>query len=467
MALVVVALSHLSGGVCAGKDVVAKPNVLLLISDDQGFGDFGFNGNRLVRTPRLDRLAGESAVFRNFVVAAACSPTRAALFTGRDHLLTGVWGVPPRANLREDEARIPAFFRAAGYHTLHVGKLDCAKVAQSGPSSFGWEDWLGGGGYEHRDPMIFQPGNNRRGQGWTVDIWTEFTMNYIRTHRDEPWFASIAFIIPHMPWTCDKKYSEPFVAQGCSKELAECYGSIAHLDECIGRILDCLAETGQEQRTIVAFLSDNGATAPDIKTISDEEGHVTSADWAKRNVAGLRGHKALIWENGDRVPLVVRWPGRIAPGERTQFGCAEDLLPTLLDLAGVSADAVKHQPFSGVSLKPALDNAATRFDRPPAFRITIAGAGAPRNVAMEARKYEDHHLTLRGPRFIYHALPGGRATLYDLEADPGETRDVRTQFPEVAAQMARQCRERWQAIVASGRAFAEPPTRGAGKEASP
>jgi arylsulfatase A-like enzyme len=97
--------------VCAAE---SKPNVLLIISDDQGYGDFGFNGNKLVKTPNLDRLASESAVFRNFAVAAACSPTRAALYTGRDHLLTGVWGVPPRANLRPDEARMPAFFKAAG-----------------------------------------------------------------------------------------------------------------------------------------------------------------------------------------------------------------------------------------------------------------------------------------------------------------------------------------------------------------
>ena len=100
-----------------------KPNVLVIISDDQGYGDFGFIGNKLVRTPHLDRLAAESAVFKNFVVAAACSPTRAALFTGRDHLLTGIWGVGERAGFRDDETRMPAFFKTAGYHTLHVLSL--------------------------------------------------------------------------------------------------------------------------------------------------------------------------------------------------------------------------------------------------------------------------------------------------------------------------------------------------------
>jgi arylsulfatase A-like enzyme len=434
-----------------------QPNVLLIISDDQGYGDFGFNGNKLVRTPNLDRLAAESAVFRNFTVAAACSPTRAAVFTGRDHLLTGVWGVPTRANLRPDEARMPAFFKAAGYRTLHVGKLDCAKMGNRNPQEFGWDDWIGGGAYEHRDPMMFMPKNSHRGQGWTADLWTDYMLQYVREHCGEPWFLSAAYIIPHMPWECDAKYSAPFVAQGCSESLAACYGSIAHLDECVGRLLHGLRETGQDQRTIVIFISDNGATSPEAKH-DDAEGNVPGEDWVKRNVANLRGHKAMVWENGIRVPCLVRWPGRIEPGERKQFGCAEDLLPTLLDLSGVKPDGVPHLPFSGVSLRPALQDAAATFERPAVFRMAIAGEGSPREGITDVlqRKYGDHHLTLRGPRYKYHALPGGASALYDLAADPGETADVREKFPEVASQMAAECRARWEAIIASGRSFAPP-----------
>ncbi|MCC6355496.1 MAG: sulfatase-like hydrolase/transferase [Verrucomicrobiae bacterium] len=435
-----------------------NPNVLLIIADDQGYGDFGFMGNRLVKTPSLDRLAGESAVFRNFVVAAACSPTRSAIWTGRDHLLTGVWGVPPKANLRDDEVRMPAFFKKAGYRTFHVGKLDCVKAGSGGPSDFGWENWTGGGGYEHRDPMIFQAGKNRRGQGWTVEIWTEEAMKFIRANRDAPWFASVAYIIPHMPWVCDEKYAAPFLAQGCSKDLAACYGSIAHMDACIGQLLDALRETGQEQRTIVAFLSDNGQAGPETRN-GTADGFVRSVDWEKRNVARLRGHKATVWENGIRVPLLLRWPGSIPPGERKQFGCAEDVLPTLLDLAAIPDTTQKHLPFSGVSLRPALSDAAETFERPAALRMAIAGAGAPRGGlgGPGKRKFEDHHLALRGPRFKYHALPGGKAALFDLDADPGETTDVWAKFPDVAAKMAQECRKRWDEILASGRAFAPQP----------
>jgi arylsulfatase A len=439
-----------------------KPNVLVIISDDQGFGDFGFIGNKLVRTPNLDRLAAQSAVYRNFVVAAACSPTRAALFTGRDHLLTGVWGVGERAGLREDETRMPAFFKAAGYRTMHVGKIDCVKSGKKNGHAFGWEDWLGGSGYEHRDPMMWKPRNSARGQGWTADIWTDYALNYLRAHRGEAWFATVAYIIPHLPWVCDEKYSGPFVARGCPTNLAACYGSIAHLDECVGRLLDGLKETGQEERTIVVFLSDNGPTSPEVKTKPGDELE-RDRDWIQRNVAKLRGHKALVWENGDRVPLLVRWPGRIAPGERAQFGCAEDILPTLLDLSGVRPDAAPHLPFTGVSLRDSLDNAATIRERPEILRMAIAGPGAPKaNIAdANRRRFEDHHLTLRGPRFKFHALPGGNSALYDIIADPGERNEAQSKFPEVARDLAKQCRERWEEIIRSGRAFTpEPPSSG-------
>lgn len=442
----------------------ARPNVLLIIADDQGFGDFGFTGNELVRTPNIDRLAGESAVYRNFTVAAACSPTRAALFTGRDHLLTGIWGVGERAGLRDDETRMPAFFKTAGYHTMHVGKIDCVKVGKKNGQDFGWDDWLGGSGYEHRDPMMWKPRNSERGHGWTADIWTDYALNYIHEHREGPWFASVAFIIPHLPWVCDEKYSAPFVAQGCSKNLAACYGSIAHLDECIGRLLDGLKETGQDQRTIVVFLSDNGPTSPEAKAMNEEE-LAKDADWVKRNIANLRGHKARVWENGDRVPLLVRWPGHIQPGDRKQFGGVEDVLPTLLDLTAIKADTTPHQPFTGVSLLASLEDASANAGHPDLFRMAISGPGSPKSGITDVtlRKFEDHHLTLRGPRFKYHALPGGQSALYDLDADPGETTDVQGRFPDVAQQMAGECLTRWEAIINSGRSFTPEPEIAGGK----
>ena len=181
-------------------------------------------------------------------------------------------------------------------------------------------------------------------------------------------------------------------------------------------------------------------------------------EWAIRNVHQLRGHKAWVFENGIRVPLLIRRPGAIEPGERKQFGCAEDVLPTMLDLAGLTPHAVPHLPFTGVSLRPAVDDAATVFERPEAFRLAISGAGSPRGEPGDPieRKYEDHHLVLRGSRFKYHSLPGGRSRLFDLDADPGETTDVTDGHAAVAAAMSARCRARWDAIISAGRTFAAP-----------
>lgn len=269
----------------------------------------------------------------------------------------------------------------------------------------------------------------------------------------------MAFIIPHLPWVCDEKHSAPFLARGLSQDLAAWYGSISPMDDCIGRLLAGLRETGHERRTIVVFVSDNGMSSPAVQELATKDpqgwadGFVPGAEWGKRDVARLRGHKATVWENGIRQPLLVRWPGSIAPGERKQVGCVEDVLPTLLDLTAVSDSERKHLPFTGVRLRPALSDAAETCDRPAALRMDIAGQGAPRG-GPGGRAFENLHLALRGPRFKYHALPGGRAALFDLDADPGETTDVRAKFPEVAANMAVECRRRWDDVLASGRGFA-------------
>ncbi len=450
-----VALGSIDAAVSAASvaPIAAKPNVLFIITDDQGYSDFGFTGNPLVRTPVMDRLASESAVFRNFVVAPACSPSRTAFYTGRDHLLAGVWGVPPRANLRKDEALMPAFFRAARYRTFYAGKSDTARLPESSPWERGWDNGYFVSGYQHRDPNLPNRYETIQPKGWTADILTDLILDFLKEPRAEPWFATAAYIIPHLPWVCDEKFSAPFLAQGLSPDLALCYGSIAQLDAAIGRLLEGVRRTGREEDTLVVFVSDNGMSH---KAAPDRE--LSAEDWARRNPHRLRGHKATVWENGIRVPFMMRWPGRVTPGERRQFGGAEDILPTMLSLAGISAEAVPHLPFTGVSLGAAVHAAAASVQHPDLFRIAISGPGSPKDLRDGmTRRFEDHHLALRGPRFKYHALPGGKSALYDIEADPTESADVQAKFPGEAERMARECRRRWDEIIASGRAFATTP----------
>jgi arylsulfatase A-like enzyme len=445
---------------------VSKPNILLIISDDQSYSDFGFMDNPILRTPRIDNLAKNGAVFGNYSTGAACSPGRSMLFTGRNHLLTGVWGVPLRQNLRTDETMMPAFFKAAGYETFYIGKDDSIAQIHTLPWFAGWDDVFAGGGYVHHNAILQRKPagekpivwSNAKYEGWTSEIWTDEAVKFIKEKKEKPWLLTMAYIIPHMPWKpADERYAPYYREQGCSENIASCYSQIEQMDACVGKLLDTLKETGQDRETIVIYVSDNGQTGPGARTV-DEEGYIDTKDWAMRNVAGLRGSKSLVWENGIRVPLIVSMPGSIEAGSREQFGAAEDILPTLLDYAGIDDDIVEHKPFCGVSLRPALDGKDVVIDHPEMFRMTIWGHGmvnAPRGFVPDpaSLKFEDHHMTLNGARYKLHARPGGKVELYDIASDMRETKDVSKKFPEITGRMLAECRKRWDYAIIDGQAF--------------
>lgn len=444
----------------------SSPNVLLIITDDQGYSDFGFMGNPVLRTPRIDALAQSGAVFRNYVTGAACSPGRSMIFTGRNHLLTGVWGVPPRQNLRTDETMMPAFFDAAGYETVYFGKLDCVAPHHVLPWFAGWNDAGGVGGYQHRDAVLqHKPAGdmplvwgNKKHDGWTAEIHTDAGVEFIEKNKNQPWLLTMAYIIPHTPWSPpDERFAPYYRDQGCSENIAACYSHIEQMDRCVGRLLDTLEETGQKERTLIIYVSDNGQTGPSAKKVNSE-GRIDTPDWAARNVAGLRGCKSLVWENGIRVPLIVSMPGTVPAGDRGQFGAAEDLLPTVLDYAGIADSIVAHKPFCGVSLRPALDDTDTVFDHPGVFRMTIWGDGMPRAPQgyvedPAALKFEDHHMTLRGATFKLHARPGGKVELYNVVDDMQESNDISAEYPEVTERMLAECRRQWEYAIGEGGAF--------------
>jgi arylsulfatase A len=438
------------------NSLLAQPNVLLIVADDQGFSDFGFTGNPKIKTPHLDSLAKESAQFQNFIVAAACSPTRAALFTGREHLRTGVWGVAPKANLLNDEKLMPAYFLQAGYSTMIAGKQDTIGTAHgSKAKDRGWEKhWLLSGGYENENPTVLSDHHIMQAKGWTSSLITNQLSEFIRANSARPWLAVATFISPHIPWACEQSYAKPYLDAGMSADLALCYGTITQMDANIGRLLSTLQTTGQADNTIVIFLSDNG--------MSERRNDLTplpTSDWAQRNHHRLRGHKAQVFENGIRVPLLIRYSGKVIPGQRSHFATVEDVLPTVLDLAGVSHPATD-LPFTGKSLRPILEDPSLQESHTPVLRIAISGEGAPRQAitwlqhrGQKQPRMRDLHLTLRGPRFKYHAMPKQASTLYDLENDPSESVDVSKQYPKIFAKMEQQCRAEWENILQSERAF--------------
>lgn len=429
-----------------------RPNVLVLITDDQGFGDFGFLGNDQVDTPNMDRLAAQSAAFENFVVHPACSPTRTSFMTGRHHLRAGVWGVGARNAQRPDEVIMPEFFKAAGYETGYFGKRDGMYTVEEEGWSRGIDEGYHVTGYQHKDPRAFTDSGMVELEGWTVDHDVDRTLDYIERVGDRPWWVTTAFILPHLPWIAPDEFVDPYRERGCSEELASVFGCITQVDHAIGRLLEGLENLGEAENTIVVFFSDNG---PSFRGLSDEE-------IKRRNPRDLRGHKSTVYEHGIRSPLLVRWPGKIEPGPRPQFARVEDLLPTLIEMADLDRDALPgHFPFDGIDISPAiLDPAAPEPDR-TVLSITIAGpgsAGTPRGLVNDPREtsVDAQHVALRGPRFKFHNFHNGRTALHDIDNDPGETTDVSDRFPEIAAEYEAELHRRYQSILDTGRAFHRP-----------
>ncbi len=439
-----------------------KPNILLMISDDQGYGEFGFTGNEIAETPNLDRLSSQSAFYSNFIVSPGCAPTRSTLMTGRHHLLTGTWGVGPRGNTHRDETLMPSFFNPSGYDTWLSGKHDGTAMMELDPDDRGF-DWfcLIGGGYLQRNPIMYGHHQGETVEGWTVDIMTEDVISQIRSAGDTPWLAYVAYIIPHLPWETYDHYADPYREQGFSESISQLYGSIAQMDESIGRLLDVLEEEGQKENTIVVFLSDDGPTEGRPAWVNDGFRHAQhSSDWGLRNPHGLTGQKGEIWDHGIRSPLLIRWPGKIEPGNRSQFGSVEDILPTLLDLADIDPETwPDHHPFTGMSLYPSLKETDHAVDR-EVMLLALAGPGEPGTVAKggvienpEGIDYTKLHVTLRGDRYKFHHMPGGDLRLYDLHEDPGEKNDISSEHPELTKEMAERCREQWDDFMKSGRTF--------------
>jgi hypothetical protein len=355
---------------------------------------------------------------------------------------------------------LPEYLSRAGYTTAHFGKWGEGWTPDQRTYNRGYDEACAlGGGYQHKDSWVDDNGKLVLKKGWTVDMLADKTIDFIRrqTKAGGQWYAITAYISPHSPWECDEKYSAPLEKAGYSKPLAALYGMISQMDEATGRILAELDNLGITDDTVVIFLSDNGAT-PFCPLTGGTP--LDSEDWKRRNALDLRGQKATVWENGIRVPMCIKWPGRITPGLREQFGAIEDILPTILDLTGTDAAIVPdHLPLHGTSLKQWLEDANSPEKERYYFRIPVAHDGAPPSypeLIIEDPgnlKYEQIQTCLYGPRFKYHSLPGGKHVLFDMKKDPGETTDVCEKFPEVTRKMARICRQQWDKLIDSGRGF--------------
>ncbi|MCB1078791.1 MAG: sulfatase-like hydrolase/transferase [Verrucomicrobiae bacterium] len=404
----------------------AQPNVLLIITDDQGYGDFSLHGNPHLQTPNIDRLGEASVRFDRFYVNSFCAPTRAALMTGRWPLRTGCHGVTHnREAIRPSEVTIAEALKAGGYRTACFGKWHNGEQYPFTPPGQGFDEFFGfnnGHWNDYFDPVLLRGATKEPAKGYISDILTDEAMRFIEANRERPFFCYLSYNAPHSPYQVADRYFDKFKARGFEDNVAAFYGMCENLDDNVGRLLGRLDELKLAENTIVLFLTDNGGTAG-VKLFN----------------AGMRGGKTSVHEGGSRVPLFLRWPAAgWTPRVVTPIVSHIDLFPTLLDLCGVEApDGPKRD---GVSLRPLLEK-GDAADWPERVLFT-------HNPIDETNRYPGAVRTQRYRlvREIKGPAGGSKARanddsatawqLYDMREDPGEKTDLAKAEPDLVRRLS-------------------------------
>lgn len=404
----------------ASLHAATHPNILLIITDDQGFGDLSCHGNTVLQTPVIDKLAAESMRFDRFYVSPLCAPTRSSLLTGRYSLRTGVRGVAAGEEaMRGEEVTIAEALKAQGYHTGIFGKWHNGENYPCSPAAQGFETVFGytrGHWNNYFDSPVKKNGKPAVAKGFIVDATTTEVTQFIDESKDKPFLAWVAYTTPHTPFQVPDEYFDRYKAKGLPDDLACIYGMCANLDDNVGRLLKHLDERGIADNTIVIFLSDNGPAG-------------------ERYNAGMKGKKGTVDEGGSRVPCFMRWPARFTqPRLIPQIAMHIDMFPTLMELCGLPP--AKTLPQDGRSLVPLLDGKAEGWpDRELFTQHMLQGPKGNRAAAVRTQQYR--------------AVMQGKAwQLYDMIADPGQTKDIAAEKPDVVKKFAADYQAWWQDVKA-------------------
>jgi len=411
---------------------VRRPNIIYVMTDDQGYGDIAAHGNRVIRTPHLDRLHARSVRLTEFHASPTCSPTRAALLTGRHEFRSGVTHtILERERLAPGATTLPEVLRTAGYANgifgkWHLGDEDdrqpgrrgfdrvfihgAGGIGQSYPGSCG--DAPGNG---YVDPVIRSDGTFVKTEGYCTDVFFAAALDWIdqRRRSDAPFFCYLTPNAPHGPLVCPPGSDEPYLAPleqagiadpGRRADIARFYGMITNIDTNLGRLLDRLDEWGIADDTLVVFTTDNG-----------------SATGSQVFNAGMRGAKGSPWRGGTRVPSYWRWPGRLPAGVDVPAVTAHiDVFPTLCELAGAAIPADVAARLEGRSLVPLLSDPGAPW--PDRSLVTHVGRWERGRAAASSLK----NCRVREGRWSLVNVGGTAADwqLFDTAADPGETTDL-------------------------------------------
>lgn len=446
LGLFLLACSQLSCEVPAEASQAASaegPNIILIITDDQGYGDLGFHGNPDIQTPVLDSLARRSTRFPNFYVSPVCAPTRSSLMTGRYSLRTGIYDTyNGGAMMANEEVTLAEHLRDAGYTTGIFGKWHLGDNYPYRPNDQGFDESLihpsGGMGqvgdvfnYFNYDRSYFDPKVLKNGEwvdteGYVSDIFTDGAIEFLQTNQERPFFLYLSFNAPHTPLQLPEDYYERYAdltfdasrypQQGRSfmplrdrdiEDARRVYGMVNNIDDNVGRLWAELDQLNLTDNTLIIFLTDNGPQQP-------------------RYVGGLRGRKGSVYEGGIRVPFFMHWPGQFAEDQEIDVTAAHiDVVPTLLNLIGHPVP----DNLDGQNLLPTLDGQQVDWADRPLFFYWQRGLPEPyRNVAVRQGDY----------KLVGHVGADADAEeleLFDLAQDPYEETNLNTERPEVTARL--------------------------------
>ncbi|MBN1673099.1 MAG: arylsulfatase [Kiritimatiellae bacterium] len=411
------------------------PNVIFVITDDQGYGDLGCHGNPILATPNLDALHADSVRLVQYHVGPTCAPTRAGLMTGRYCNCTGVWHtIAGWSLLRKDETTLGDVFRAGGYRTGMFGKWHLGDNYPFRPHDRGFDDALyhcGGGvsqtpdhwGNDYFDDTYKRNGVPEPFEGYCTDVWFREAARWIEANRDRPFFCYLSTNAPHGPYNVAPAYSEPYRGR-VPEERARFYGMITNIDENVGRLRARLRELGLDRNTLFIFMTDNGTSGG---CTLDKQGHVVEG-----YNAGMRGVKGSPYDGGHRTPLFLHWPAGGLTGGRdvTRLTANVDMLSTLAELCGIPGPDPNR--VHGKSIVPLLRGDEAGWPD----RVIVTDS---QRVATPVKWRQSATMTDRW------RLVNGKQ-LYDIQQDPGQREDVADRHPDVLARL-RAHYETWWARV--------------------
>ena len=385
-----------------------RPNIVLVMADDQGWGQVGYNGHPKLKTPNLDAMAEAGIRFNRFYAAGpVCSPTRASVMTGRTHVRTGV---PSHGdNLCLQEKTVPQAMKRAGYKTGFFGKWHLNGVRGPGvpilgddanhPGKYGFDEWLGVTNYFDLNPLMSRNGTIEQFKGDSSNIVVSEALKFIERQQETPFFTVIWYGSPHGPQRALPEDRAGFPDNALGNHLGEIVG----IDRSIGRLRQGLQDLGIEYNTLIWYCSDNGG----LKTDPDGRG-------------GLRGHKGQLFEGGIRVPGIIEWPGKVKPMVTDFPASTMDIMPTIVDLLDLPEES-QLAVRDGESLVKLLEGGIPKRSHPIPFY------------------YESQTALIDGDfKLLSSKNRGGVWSLYNLKEDPGETRDLSGKLTERFEEMQSQ-----------------------------